>query len=496
MTRKEIFFAFLIAVTYLTIRLSFPNTIEFGYDQPRLATHIQDFLSRGSYLASQEFTQETPWGNISWGPALVFFFAFILKVSGDPIIASQIVAILNLISVLTVFYIGWKFFSLRIGVIAGFLLATQPWWVIFSRMIYQPSFVPTLISLSMLLTFLVLKESKNIFSSFLLFSWAVLIQFYLITLSFIATSFAFLLPSLRKWSLKWVFFGFVLSGVIFAPSIYYYKQNPSRVQDFLSAPGKFQTKTSDVVISYFKTVSGGNLEWELGYGYRDFAKNNPWIGSVFIIDLLLVTIVIAYSFLRAFISREDKILRVLLIFWCVAPLWFLSLVKVEYVVPRYFLISLPPLSLLIGLFVEDVHRKLVKPLKNFSFAIPIFLMVSWVLIILSYFSFTENYSYPNGFLSHFSDPPYVFLRRSFDYIISDARSKGYDSFTISNDPARSKENVFDWANGYMWNYVYKLGEHSSGRKIGHYLLYFKPPKGSASQKSAEFGPYIVYEVSN
>ncbi|EKE06355.1 MAG: hypothetical protein ACD_19C00016G0028 [uncultured bacterium] len=63
----------LICIVYLTLRLSFPETIEFGYDQPRLATRVIEFINNGKILETQKFAEKAPWGNISWGPALFYF---------------------------------------------------------------------------------------------------------------------------------------------------------------------------------------------------------------------------------------------------------------------------------------------------------------------------------------------------------------------------------------------------------------------------------------
>lgn len=458
----------IVSAIYLFFRIGWQDTIQFGYDQPRLATTITDYLARGSYLTSQSFALETPWGNISWGPSLIFFFASVLTISKDPLVASQVVAILNLISVVAVFYIGWRFFSPRVGVIAGLVLAVHPWWIIFSRMFYQPSFVPSLISISMLLTFLVLKRPKSHFPAFLIFSWAVLIQFYLSTLSFIATSFIFLFGNVKKFSLRWIFLGLVLSGIVFVPTFYFFKNNPEKIQAFLHAPGKFQTTTKDVFINYFKTVSGGDLEWELGYGYQDFIKNNSWAEKTFIVNLLLVSLVIVYSLLTAFGNREDRIFRLLLIFWCIAPLWFLSLVKVEYAVPRYFLISLPALSLLVGLFVDDISRKI----RYFSLLIPMFLIFSWGLLVVRYYNFLESYNYPNGFLSHFSDIPYSFLRDAFNFM----------------KPGKPERGL--WAVNYYLDYV----DESRGGRVLYEISFDKPDLQRTI--SARFGPYTLYKIRN
>jgi hypothetical protein len=465
---KSYYYLFVVSVIYLLFRFGWTETIQFGYDQPRLASTVMNFLSQGSYLTSQNFVLESPWGNISWGPSLIFFFSLVLKISSDPLVASRIVAFLNLISVFAVFYIGLKFFSLRVGVVAGLILSLHPWWIIFSRMVYQPSFVPSLISLSMLLTFLTLKKPKSLFSGFLIFSWSLLIQFYLSTLSFIVTSAIFLMARLKKISIYWIFFGLALSAIVFVPTVYFFANNPQKTLAFFLAPGKFHSTTKDVVINYFKTVSGENFEWELGYGYRDFIKTNSWTDKVFAINFLLVGSIILYTLFKLFKKSKDRELRLVLLLWSIAPVWFLSLVKVEYVVPRYFLISLPPISLLIGLFVDDTLMKI----KNTSLLIPAFLILSWALLIVRYYDFLEKYDYPNGFLSHFSDIPYSFLQRSFNFMGPDKPERGL------------------WAVNYYLDYI---DDKKSGKVL--YEISFDAPDKQKTI-SARFGPYTIYKIRN
>lgn len=466
-------FLFVIFSLYFYLRFGSIDTIQFGYDQPRLATVIADFLAKGTYLTSQSFALESPWGNISWGPALVFFFAFILKISHDPVVASEVITTLNVFSIVTIIYIGWRFFSPKVGIISGLILATQPWWIIFSRMFYQPSIIPTLVSISMLLMFLVLDKPRSPLASILIFSWALLVQFYLISFSFIATSFVFVLTLIKKIQLSSILVGLLLSFLLFLPSIYYYKTNPEKVQSFLGAPGKFESTTGDIITNYFKTLSGGNIEWELGYGYSDFVKDNAWIKPISEVDLLLVTLVVIFGFLKSFLSKDNKRLRLLVAFWLIAPLWFLSIVKVEYVVPRYFLISLAPLSLLVGITIEDLYKKIkTAKFRVPVFLIPLFLAGSWIFVILSYYKFIENYSYPYGFLSHFSDIPYSFLQKAF-------------SFMGPNKPERGL-----WAVNYYLDYIDKDG----GGKVLYEISFDKPDP--EKKMGARFGPYTVYEIKN
>ena len=140
MKRAVYFFLIIIIVClYLFLRLGFKNGIFFGYDMPRVALIVQDFLKNWTFLTSQSFMQESCWLNVPWGPSLIFFYAFFLKISSDPLVIADLLTFFHLIGILLVIKIGWKYFSPVVGIISGFLLATNPYWVTYSRIIYQPA---------------------------------------------------------------------------------------------------------------------------------------------------------------------------------------------------------------------------------------------------------------------------------------------------------------------------------------------------------------------
>lgn len=109
---KRYYFLLLIPVIlYLFLRIGFRGIIEFGYDQPRLATRVIEFIGDGNFFDTQKFAEKSPWGNISWGPALFLFFTPFILISKNPEIVSLLISLFNLLSVVLVIYIGLKHFS-------------------------------------------------------------------------------------------------------------------------------------------------------------------------------------------------------------------------------------------------------------------------------------------------------------------------------------------------------------------------------------------------
>ncbi|MCX6703887.1 MAG: hypothetical protein NTZ07_00365 [Candidatus Woesebacteria bacterium] len=480
----------IICGIYLFFRLTFPDTIEFGYDQPRLAMTAIDFVKGGNFIDSQKFSLESPWGNLSWGPALIYINAFFVLISKNPIIISYAVIFFNLTSIILVIFIGKEFISKKTGILSGLILAVHPWWIIFSRMIYQPSIVPTLVVISMYCLFKSIRKPGSFWAAFLYLTWGVLLQTYLITASFVVTSFLILIYKIRLkiFGLKSVILGFLLNLVIFVPSIKYYIDNPELFRRFFEAKNKFISPFPDVFKNFLEMVSGRGFYWQLGYGYKDFLNsfaNYEILSSVVLVALVILIIL---GILFGFLKKNYYVISISFLLFC--PLWVIPFVGVEKIVPRYFLFILPFVSILLSYCLENLSIKFNSKILYIPFAL---VLLFWSYFSFKYNKFILNYKYGNGFLSNYSDVPYSFLDRSFRWILEDSKNKEYSEITVSNNPQSPFRFSFNRAQTYYWEYYLNKKQAVSGSgKVGHYLMYFSPAVGIL--KSKEFGPYVVSEA--
>ncbi len=480
---------FIISI-YFLLRFSFSETIEFGYDQPRLASTVVDFLKNGNFLDSQNFSLQSPWGNLSWGPILVWFYSIFLSISKDPIVVSKMVIVFNLLSIIGVYYIGKRYFSSRVGLIASLILSVHPWWVIFSRMIYQPSTIPTFITISILLLFLTIEKPKSWWPSLLILSWGVLVQSYLITLSFILTSIGILIFVFYKkgfW-LKSLLLGVVLNLIIFLPSFYFYFKNPDLFSKFFETGGKYTTNIFIVLKNYLEFISGLGLNWQLGYGYQEFSEKINFFPLISQVCLIVFAVMIIYGFLKSLKSKNIYFVSVAL--FLLAPIWMIPFIGVENVVPRYFLYTLPGLVILISLSLIEVS----KFIKKFSLVFCVLFPFWSAYLLFNYFTFVSNYSYPNGFLSHYSDVPFSFLDSSFKWILSDAKQKGFSEVTVSDNKSLPNEFSLNQSQRYYWEYLLNNTQETSEKNVGHYLMYFSYPE-DISENYKQFGPYRVLYIN-
>jgi hypothetical protein len=152
------------------------------------------------------------WGNVSYGPAMLIYMCHFLVY--NPVYLSMMIAVFNLISIFAVIVIGAKYFTKEIGLLAGIFLATNPWWVIFSRMIYNPTLIITIVSVAMLLTFAVIQKRQT-------FNVLILVTFdtatnLLLSIYFVLITVFLYLSILYH---KHLFIGIFLSIVLYIPSI-------------------------------------------------------------------------------------------------------------------------------------------------------------------------------------------------------------------------------------------------------------------------------------
>lgn len=491
----------IICVIYLVLRLSFPKTIEFGYDQPRLATRVIEFINNRHVLETQRFAERAPWGNISWGPAIFYFFAPFFIFTKDPLHVSYLISIFNLTSVLGIVFIGSKYFSKKVGLIAGLILATNPWWVIFSRMIYQPTPVISLVTISMILFFKTIKKPKSFYYSGLIFSWAFIIEIYVHTASFVFVSMILLFVALRKR----LFNPFLVIGIMtslfliipftvnFAKVDYLPKEVKSEADKYKIGRDDPLSRIKVIAPGYFKTFSGGSMEYQLGYATTEFYRRYPILRTVESGIVYLTIFIFIFNFVKLIKSPALRFERATILLWAVAPLLFLVFIPLPNVppIPRYFLISFPSIAILYGLTFFEV-------LKTSKIIYLILLVpVLWIYSIFDYSTFIKNYSFPQGHLSVFSDTQYIFLLNAINMARVNNQEKGRADLVISNDEKHPQEFAIDWATKYILLHVFNDDLVNTKKDSGYYLIDFSANKYDIRfTKIGRYGPYSVYEFKD
>lgn len=501
MDKKFFISLIIISFIYLFLRFSFPETIEFGYDQPRLATRIIEFINNGNILETQKFAEKSPWGNISWGPALFYFYSPFFLLTKDPLLVSRLISLVNLLSIIVIVYLGSKYISKKAGLFAGLISATQPWWIIFSRMIYQPTPVITLITISMLLFLYTLKKPNTLMYSLLIFSWVFLIEIYLHSFSFVLTSFILLIFFLKKKVInKYLIFGIIISSLLIIPFTINFSSFDYQPTRFQNMEDRFDTnrdgpitRIKTILPGYIKTFSGGSMEYQLGCSNQDFYKKYDLAKLMENIIIYVTIFIIFYNLFKLLTTPSNRKLRLLFFSWATSPLLFLVFIPLPNVppIPRYFLVSFPALAILYGLFFSEIYKQ--SKLILVLLLIPIY----WICFYTSYANFIKNYTFPSGHLSVYSDSQYLFLFDAIKKAQLDNSLKGRMSIVLSNDENSPKEFSLDWATKYICTYVLRDEISDVNLNPGYYLIdYSLQKEDKRFIKIGRFGPYSLYEFND
>ncbi len=505
--RKDLIIQYLVilvaAIIYFLLRLVYRESVFFNFDMPRLALITQDFIRNGTFLTSQSYMQESSWLNVPWGPALVYFYSIFVRISSDPLVIADLLSIFHFISIVIIIKFGWRYFSPMVGVISGLLLATNPYWVIYSRIIYQPAPVITFIVISMYLLFSVIKDKNRLSTVLLPVSWVILFQIYIPTYSFILVSLVALLLNLKVVNLKSIFLGLILSVIICIPTLKFYIESPIYMDRFINAPSRFtppeksfKERLTKVGSSFVQIPLGGKFEWQTGYSYKEFSQSISRLNLLPLFLYLFFGYVLLLN-IKKIVLRESDISQIILFAWALCSFVSLLILWVTDIVPRYFLISIPAVLILIAISIDNLMcRFKTGHITWFLVAsLPFVMSGYWSFYFISYDNFIKNYTYPNGRFSDAAETPYIHFKNAMDWADNDAKKSGCQEYSISNNKNNLNYDVW-METKYVWEYVYKYNNNESTNLNPNcrYLLEYEFTAISLNINSySRFGPFVVFK---
>lgn len=490
------------AFLYFFTRLGFVYSVFFDFDMPRIALIVQDFLSSGTFMTSQSYMQESVWLNIPWGPSLIFFYSVFLKISSDPLIISYFLTAFHFLGIVVMIVLGWRYFSPTTGVFAGLLLATNPYWVTYSRIIYQPAPIITFIVISMYFLISAIRD-KNYFSAmFLPASWVVLFQMYIPTYIFILFSLIYGLFNFKSINKKGLLVGILVSLFLMLPVVKFYKDNPYYIKRFIDAPARFTPpektvgeRLEKVLLSYVEIPVGGMFNWQTGYAYEDFKIYFPEYKVIRLISSILFLTSLVYFTVSSIIKRS--LLRLLVLLWSVGVVLSLMILWVTDLVPRYFLISIPASMLLIAISVGDLMYFLRKNKMTMYllFCLPLLLATFWTAQSIKYDQFVKSYSYPEGRMYDIAETSYLHFINANLEVKKMALVDGCQKYIVKNDI----DTYYDvWLETrYVLKYIYHNNYTDRPEDVDqncYYIIgYEKLAKFLGVSGYQKSGPFVVFK---
>ena len=160
-----------ILILAVALRMGAPGIAEFRRDEANLSVRALNFVHGQESFPLLGIDSSV---GIRNGPVTIWLLAIPYLFTSDPTIATQFIGLLNVISVLGVYWIARRYYGPLAAVVAGLLFAVSPWSIIYSRRIWNPDMLAIFIMLTLATGFLGFLEGKK---------WAQLVHLPLLALT-------------------------------------------------------------------------------------------------------------------------------------------------------------------------------------------------------------------------------------------------------------------------------------------------------------------------
>ncbi|MBS3175090.1 glycosyltransferase family 39 protein [Candidatus Woesearchaeota archaeon] len=336
----------------------------------------------------------------SFGPIMYYILAILIYLFKSPIAPAVFVAILNSIAVLITYKFCKDYFNKRIGVIASFLYAVNPWSVYISHFHWNPNYLPVFSVLFFYFLFGFIIKKKNyclILASLIL---GIMLNFHLTALFFIPIAILLILVFRRKINIKTTIYSILTFLIPFLPYIYFnLKNNISLLAPILygvssrAYSGLFTGFTESFGIPIMLAT---NYLGSYVYGSSNIFLN-PIIKYLFfsltIVLVILIFLSLFYLIIKLknskFDLKNNLNIWILLIFLSLFPL--LYFLRLKDVSPHYFFLIYPLQFIMIALFLDFLIIRYSKFRKVINYAIIVIIIFQVINIFLLF-----NYVNQNG----------------------------------------------------------------------------------------------------
>lgn len=387
------------------LRLGHPQVIEFKRDEANLALLALD-LARGVDFPLLGIGSSV---GIPNSPLSVYIMALPFFFSGDPVIATQFVGLLNVLAVALVYLMMRRWWGFPGALIAALLYAASPWAVIYSRKIWAQDLLPFFILLAIWAGIAGFIEGKR---------WGQLLHLPLMLLAALIHYAAFALLPLallligagRTLWKREAFISLLLVGLIALPF------GIGAARAALLNVGTLQTlferggtdRSLEITLAPVElaavTISGIDLHSLAGPdAYQDYLAAVPDAYPVFGLLAGLALLSLAWLVYRSIKGRDARTrLDGILLLWTTLPIAAFSLTWTRFY-PHYLIPMIPAAFMVIGAAISDLWKSLAgrNPLRMGVFVVFGAALLS-ITLLQAYLSWTllqflNVNPTPNGF---------------------------------------------------------------------------------------------------
>ncbi len=392
------------------LRFSRLGTVAFTFDAAAVSNLAAQWIDQGR-LPLQGMVSSTGFRN---PPLAVYLMSLPIALSRDPLVLTGFVVVLNLLAVLGAFWLGRRYWSMAVGLLAALLFAVSPWAVQHARGVLGQDLLAPGVALLMIFTLAWFADGKRWGLTAALVTLAALVQVHLAAIALAPVLLALavweLIAQRRRGARTWLWqplaLGLALGALLYLPYLLAdAQQGWTNVRGFLGQGGAtgWQPQVFDLALL---NIGGRDIHALVGpVRFREFLARLP-VPSYWPDRLQELWVVASALFLgvrlvrRRYDARRAKSNGALLLWLAIPVLFFLvfsAQVQLHYLVVLY-----PAPYLVLAAAAVDGYDLLAGRvwLRRSVAAVggaALLLLVAWqITLVNSIYRFVDLHDTPDG----------------------------------------------------------------------------------------------------
>jgi 4-amino-4-deoxy-L-arabinose transferase-like glycosyltransferase len=402
--------ALLVAILLLAavLRLSRLDLAEFKADEAGIAREALALVHEGRFPVVGPSSSQGP----AHPPLQIYLLALPFAITQDPRLAVAVVALIHAAAVAVTYLLGARFCGRRVGLVAAFLFAVNPWAIYYARKMWTQNWpLATTLFIFCLLLLVVERRPRALVGAAV--ALVALTGTHLGGVAFIVVLLLVLLLFPTRVQRRPLWLGALILLLFSLPYLYH-----DATHDWTSLRGFFdlgasQTQLDSQAARFAAWLSSGYHYQDLaGARYSQFLDSLPKLQALDVLEMALLGIGLVYLVARVIRHaaggrerwREAAGRDVVLLSWLLVPV-ALQTRHAQPVYPHYFILLYPVQHLVIALLLSDgvdwLGRRLRAPAARwFAWGVLALVLVigAWnVYVQGAFLRFVGQYDTPEGY---------------------------------------------------------------------------------------------------
>jgi hypothetical protein len=389
-------------IILLAVFLRFYNLkyIEFNFDQVANPILAEQIIKNGPLPQNCLLS--------SIGVCNPFFFLYMLVppmlISPDPIFLTGFIALINVFSVLLLFFFVKKFFNETTALISSAMLAVNQWAIIFSRTIWQQNVLIFFTILFFWFLFNFAFANKKLHLIWAILFLGIISQLHQLGMLLGLILLVCIIIFRKNVTFKNLLIGFFLLLLLYLPFIAFEIKNDWYSFENIISYSKLPAELHTSALLYpFQMIGVNGLSYTFGNDYQNF------LNTTINFPLLNIFLILIFATSIIFLSlKRDAKYTILLAWFFILPLSLIFSKTPVY--PHYFIIGIPAGFIILSI----LFSKLITNGWKYLFLVFLaFLVLYQLTTSFSYLKFPENKQCIDGNHSQ----PYIYKLKNIKKVL-------------------------------------------------------------------------------